>query len=79
MLKDPFTGQPSIPFTLYAMECECEVSASQGKRNKLIKQLTGRSRYEVIDENIIHEEFVDIVGYIPTDEEVENIFREVMR
>jgi hypothetical protein len=22
MLKDPFTGQPSIPFTLYAMECE---------------------------------------------------------
>ena len=22
MLKDPRTGQPSIPFTLYAMECE---------------------------------------------------------
>ena len=22
VLKDPFTGQPSIPFTLYAMECE---------------------------------------------------------
>ena len=22
MLRDPFTGQPSIPFTLYAMECE---------------------------------------------------------
>ena len=22
MLKDPYTGQPSIPFTLYAMECE---------------------------------------------------------
>ena len=24
MLRDPFTGQPSIPFTLYAMECEGE-------------------------------------------------------
>ena len=24
MLKDPCTGQPSIPFTLYAMECEGE-------------------------------------------------------
>lgn len=21
-LKDPFTGNPSMPFTLYAMECE---------------------------------------------------------
>ena len=24
MLRDPFTGKPSIPFTLYAMECEGE-------------------------------------------------------
>jgi hypothetical protein len=24
MLIDPFTGEPSIPFTLYAMECEGE-------------------------------------------------------
>ena len=24
MLRDPFTGQPSVPFTLYAMECEGE-------------------------------------------------------
>ena len=23
-LNDPFTGNPSIPFTLYAMECEDE-------------------------------------------------------
>ena len=23
-LKDPYTGQPSIPFTLYVMECEGE-------------------------------------------------------
>ena len=22
MLRDPFTGQPSLPFTLYVMECE---------------------------------------------------------
>lgn len=26
MLTDPFTGQPSIPFTLYAMECEGEMN-----------------------------------------------------
>ena len=24
MLRDPFTGQPSVPFTLYVMECEGE-------------------------------------------------------
>ena len=79
MLKDPFTGQPSIPFTLYAMECEGEVNTPQGKRNKLIKNLIERNRYEVIHEGIVQEEFVNIIGYIPTEAEIEDILIEVMR
>ena len=31
MLNDPFTGEPSIPFTLFAMECEGELDSEEEK------------------------------------------------
>ena len=34
MLKDPFTGQPSIPFTLYAMECEDEMKMDKEEKDE---------------------------------------------
>lgn len=43
MLTDPFTGEPSVPFTLYAMECEGDLSTEQGKYNKLRKYISDNS------------------------------------
>lgn len=78
-LKDPFTGEPSIPFTLYAMECEGEIDNFQGKRNRLIKHLLRMKTYTVVDEDTIRNEFFDIMLYNPTEAEIEDILIEVMR
>ena len=75
MLIDP-SGNPSIPFTLYAMECEGEIDSVAGKRNKIIKNLRQRPYWEV-DEFAVRQEFLEVGLYNPTDEEVGEILREV--
>ena len=75
MLIDP-SGNPSIPFTLYAMECEGEIDSVAGKRNKVIKNLRQRPYWEV-DEFAVRQEFLEVGLYNPTDEEVGKILREV--
>ena len=55
MLIDP-SGNPSIPFTLYTMECEGEIDSLIGKRNKVIKNLRQRACWQLLDENIVREE-----------------------
>ena len=75
MLIDP-SGNPSIPFTLYAMECEGEIDSVAGKRNKIIKNLRQRPHLEV-DEFAVRQEFLEVGLYNPTDEEVGEILREV--
>ena len=75
MLIDP-SGNPSIPFTLYAMECEGEIDSVAGKRNKVIKNLRQRPQWEV-DEFAVRQEFLEVGLYNPTDEEVGEILREV--
>lgn len=67
------------PFMMYILEQEGEINTPQGKRNKLIKELVERNRYEVIHEGIVQEEFVNIIGYIPTEAEIEDVLIEVMR
>lgn len=64
---------------MYILEQEGEINTPQGKRNKLIKELVERNRYEVIHEGIVQEKFVNIIGYIPTEAEIEDILIEVMR
>ena len=76
MLKDPFTGKPSIPFTLYAMECNGETDTYQGKKNRIIKNLRQRP-WEEQDETAVHEEALAAGLYNLTDQEVEEILREV--
>lgn len=34
MLKCPITGEPSIPFTLYAMECEGEMDEEEDEEEE---------------------------------------------
>ena len=56
MLPDPVTGNPSIPFTLYAMECEGDIDTQEGKKNKLRKRLRERAETGVIDvSDVLHE------------------------
>ena len=55
MLIDP-NGNPSIPFTLFAMECEGEIDTPVGKRNKVIKNLRQRAYWQPLDEDIVREE-----------------------
>lgn len=75
MLIDP-SGNPSIPFTLFAMECEGEIDSVTGKHNKIIKNLRQRPYWEV-DEFAVRQEFLEVGLYNPTDEEVGEILREV--
>lgn len=75
-LKDPLTGNPSIPFTLYALETEGEVDTYTGKRNKIIKNLRQRP-WEAQDETAVHEEALAAGLYNLTDQEVEEILNEV--
>ena len=55
MLIDP-NGNPSIPFTLFAMECEGEIDTPVGKRNKVIKNLRQRAYWQLLDADIVREE-----------------------
>ena len=75
-LTDPVTGKSSIPFTLYAMECEGETDTIQGKKNRIIKNLRQRP-WEEQDETAVHEEALAAGLYNLTDQEVEEILREV--
>lgn len=75
MLIDP-SGNPSLAFTLFAAEQEGELDTYQGKRNKIIKNLRQRPYWEV-DEFAVRQEFLGVGLYNPTDEEVEEILREV--
>ena len=75
MLIDP-SGNSSIAFTLYAMECEGETDTYQGKKNRIIKNLRQRP-WEEQDETAVHEEALAAGLYNLTDQEVEEILREV--
>ena len=76
MLIDP-NGNPSIPFTLYAMECEAELDTDRSKRNRVVKNLRDLARYTIVDEQTAEVEFYKIVGYTPTEQEIQEILWEV--
>lgn len=63
-------------FMLYAMECEGDTDTIQGKKNRIIKNLRQRPLREQ-DETAVHEEAVAAGLYNLTDQEVEEILREV--
>lgn len=75
MLIDP-SGNSSIAFTLYAMEQEGDIDTIQGKKNRIIKNLRQRP-WEEQDETAVHEEALTAGLYNLTDQEVEEILREV--
>lgn len=75
MLTDP-SGNPSIAFTLFAAEQEGELDTIQGKKNRIIKNLRQRP-WEEQDETAVHEEAVAAGLYNLTDQEVEEILKEV--
>ena len=76
-LTDPMTGKPSIPFTLFAAECEGDIPTYQGKRNKLIKDLRQRAQWAPVTESDVCREAVAAGLGILTDEEINNILNEV--
>lgn len=76
MLIDP-SGNPSLAFTLFAAECEGDISTFQGKRNKLIKNLRERACWELIDETIVAEEAAAAGFGILTDQEINDVLNEV--
>lgn len=76
-LKDPSTGQPSLAFTLYAAECEGDVDTVVGRRNRMIKNLRQRNSWCPIDETDVVSEAAAAGLPIPTDQEVEDIIKEV--
>jgi hypothetical protein len=63
-------------FMLYAMECEGDTDTIQGKKNRIIKNLRQRT-WEEQDETAVHEEALAVGLYNLTDQEVEEILREV--
>ena len=77
MLIDP-SGNPSLAFTLFAAEQEGELDTDQGKRNRIIKNLRQRP-WEEQDETAVHEEALTAGLYNLTDQEIEEILREVNR
>ena len=77
MLNDPFTNNPSIPFTLYAMECESDLDTKQGRYNKMIKDLRERALWSPIDETDVIQAAYAADLDEPTPEEIEQILREV--
>ena len=76
MLIDP-SGNPSIAFTLYAMECEGEIDTQAGRRNKMLKNLRQRAIWSPIDESDIAEEAAAAGFEILEDEVIEDILNEV--
>lgn len=63
-------------FMLYAMECEGDTDTIQDKKNRIIKNLRQRP-WEEQDETAVHEEALAAGLYNLTDQEVEEILREV--
>ena len=70
MLNDPRTGNPSIPFTLYAIDCE-------NKYEKMMKTLREQASWSPVDrlDVIQAAETADLNE--PTSEEIEQILQEV--
>lgn len=79
MLRDPVTGNPSIPFTLYAMECEGDLDTKQSRYNQMIKDLRERASWSPIDEtDVIQATYAAGLLDEPTPEEIEQIMSEVL-
>ena len=76
MLIDP-SGNPSIAFTLYAMEQEGDLPTYQGRRNKMLKNLRQRANWSPIDESDVAEEAAAAGLEILTDQEINDILNEV--
>ena len=77
MLNDPVTGNPSIPFTLYAMECEGDTDTPQGRYNRMMKDLRERASWSPIDETDVIQAAYAADLDEPTPEEIEQILQEV--
>ena len=77
MLNDPCTGDPSIPFTLYALECEGEVDTATGKRNRMIKKLRERASWTIIDESDVRQEAAAAGISFLSNSEIRRIVQEV--
>lgn len=77
MLNDPCTGDPSIPFTLYALECEGEIDTATGKRNKLIKNLRERASWSTITEDDVRQEAAAAGIQFASNAEIRRILQEV--
>lgn len=75
--KDPFTGDPSLAFTMYALECEGVLDTVEGKKNRIIKNLRQRGVYELIDEATVNDEAAAAGLYTLTDTEINNILIQV--
>jgi hypothetical protein len=65
-----------VPFMMYILEQEGELDTYQGKKNRIIKNLRQRP-WEEQDETAVHEEALAAGLYNLTDQEVEEILREV--
>lgn len=65
-----------VPFMMYILEQEGELDTDQGKRNRIIKNLRQRP-WEEQDETAVHEEALAAGLYDLTDQEVEEILKEV--
>lgn len=65
-----------VPFMMYILEQEGELDTDQGKKNRIIKNLRQRP-WEEQDETAVHEEALAAGLYNLTDQEVEEILREV--
>jgi hypothetical protein len=76
MLIDP-SGNPSIVFTLYAMEQEGDLPTYQGRRNKMLKNLRQLAIWSPIDESDVTEEAAAAGLGILTDQEINDILNEV--
>ena len=77
MLNDPVTGNPSIPFTLYALEQEGVINTPQGRYNKMIKNLRELASMRQIDQFDVCREATAADLDEPTPEEIEQILQEV--
>lgn len=78
LLHDPVSGNPSIPFTLYAMECEGDLPTEQGKYNKMIKNLRELASTRQIDQFDVCREATAADLNEPTPEKIDDIIMEVL-
>lgn len=78
LLHDPVTGNPSMSFTLYALEQEGVMNTPQGRYNKMIKNLRELASTRQIDQFDVCREAAAADLNEPTPEEIDDILMEVL-